>query len=271
MLFEAGGFGWSSDWSPVLDALPVDFTALAYDRAGFGWSDPAQAPRDLEHQLSDLEALLDASRFPAPFIVVGASYGGMIARALAARRRADVAGLVLVDARHPDTGRRLPPAWRRAERQAIGVAQVMELLARVGLLPIVGRLLGDSGMPPTAAVLDPETRATYLAECFGAQAWRSSRLEAQAIEVSDRQAAKIGRPNDIPTIVLRHGVPDLFSGLGDAAADAEQHWVAMQEALTAEASAGVLQTVQGAGHAIHLQRPDVVVAAISDIAAQMPA
>src|SRR5262249_49993303 len=48
--------------------------------------------------VADLHALLSASREPGPYVLVGHSYGGLIAKLYARTYPMDAAGLVLVDA-----------------------------------------------------------------------------------------------------------------------------------------------------------------------------
>jgi pimeloyl-ACP methyl ester carboxylesterase len=69
----------------------------SYDRAGHGSSDPCD-PWSLEGCIADLEAWLAAAQVPGPYLLVGHSYGGHIARAFAIAHPADVMGLILVDA-----------------------------------------------------------------------------------------------------------------------------------------------------------------------------
>lgn len=267
VVFEAGGFAWSTDWGPVIDALGPAVPTLAYDRAGLGWSDPGPAPRDLDHQLADLRALLGAVGASPPYILVGASYGGHIVRAYADLYPEEVRGLVLVDARHPAVSQRLPEGWRRYERAAVLVSRVLAWAAKLGLLPLLGRLLGERMSPPAAKTLPPERRERYLAECFGPSAWRTSIAEAEAIDASDARAARVTEHGDLPLIVLRHGEPDLFRPLGSAATEAEKAWVSLQEALARTSTRGQLRVVPGAGHAISLQHPEAVAAAIRDVLA----
>jgi pimeloyl-ACP methyl ester carboxylesterase len=86
---------------------------VSYDRAGMGGSDPAPGPRAFAEMASDLGALLAAARVPGPYVLVGQSLGGLVVRVYAERFPADVVGVVLVDAPHPDYPRRalalLPP------------------------------------------------------------------------------------------------------------------------------------------------------------------
>jgi pimeloyl-ACP methyl ester carboxylesterase len=80
----------------------------AYDRPGTATvladglhpsrSDPVTMPRTAEESISDLHALLETAAVPGPYVLVGHSYGGMLARLYASTYPGDVVGLVLVDA-----------------------------------------------------------------------------------------------------------------------------------------------------------------------------
>jgi pimeloyl-ACP methyl ester carboxylesterase len=76
-----------------------------YDRPGtlahfpyVSRSDPVPMPRSTGEVVGDLHALLTAAGVPGPYVMVGASTGGLIIREYAALYPAEVSGLVLVDA-----------------------------------------------------------------------------------------------------------------------------------------------------------------------------
>ena len=64
-------------------------------------SDPPQAVRDVTQMADELHALLRATASPSPFLLVGHSFGALLARAFAQRYRSEVCGLVLVESMHP--------------------------------------------------------------------------------------------------------------------------------------------------------------------------
>ena len=80
----------------------------AYDRPGTATvrddglhpsrSDPVTMPRTARASVGDLHALLIAAQIPAPYVLVGHSYGGMLLRLYASTYPDEVAGMVLVDA-----------------------------------------------------------------------------------------------------------------------------------------------------------------------------
>ena len=74
----------------------------AYDRAGYGASDPApMEPRDIDDVTDDLHALLEAAHLKGPYVLVGASFGGMIVTYYAHRFPDGVRGVVLLDVPAP--------------------------------------------------------------------------------------------------------------------------------------------------------------------------
>jgi pimeloyl-ACP methyl ester carboxylesterase len=99
------------DWSvegPDTGVLPrvAPYTrACLYDRPGtlahyptVSRSDPVSMPRSTGDAAVELHELLAAAGVPGPYLFVGASTGGLIARAYASFFPAEVSGLVLVDA-----------------------------------------------------------------------------------------------------------------------------------------------------------------------------
>ena len=96
-VIESGLGGSTIDWSEVHAELAVTTRVCAYDRAAFGFSDPGPLPRDTRHLADDLAALTKAASLRPPFVLVGASLGGMIVRLYADTHLRDVGGMVLVD------------------------------------------------------------------------------------------------------------------------------------------------------------------------------
>src|SRR6266513_2155134 len=76
----------------------------AYDRPGTTLNDntqtrstPVKQPTTAQQSVADLHAVLIASREPGPYVLVGHSWGGLIARLFGSTYPDEVAGLVLVD------------------------------------------------------------------------------------------------------------------------------------------------------------------------------
>ena len=97
VILEAGGGAESLWWVRVQQHVSLHTRVCAYDRAGHGWSEPASGSRDPAAIVSELHSLLQSTQVPAPYIMVGHSFGALWARIAAAQLPDQVVGLVLVD------------------------------------------------------------------------------------------------------------------------------------------------------------------------------
>lgn len=99
----AGAGDFSFDWGLVQPDVSRFTRVCSYDRAGLAWSDPGPTPRTMRQEVFELHTLLEVARVKAPYVLVGHSIGGLIARVYAEQYAGEVAGMVLVDSTHEDT------------------------------------------------------------------------------------------------------------------------------------------------------------------------
>lgn len=123
LVFLHEGLGAVSLWRDFPDRLcaSLELNGLAYDRAGYGLSDPARAPRDLYYLHREardvLPRVLDTAGIEAP-LLLGHSDGGSIALLYAAKNPARCAGAiteaahVFVEERTLDGIRAAVRAWQ---------------------------------------------------------------------------------------------------------------------------------------------------------------
>lgn len=101
-------------WANVAHLLAkAGYRTISYDRSGLGRS-PAATERSLEALVSDLEQVVRAYA-PQGAIIVGHSYGGIMARLLTARQPQLVKALVLVDPSSEFVGAQIGPLGKRLE------------------------------------------------------------------------------------------------------------------------------------------------------------
>src|SRR5687767_193256 len=112
VVFEAGASSFAIDWTLVQRDLARTNRVCSYDRAGMGWSDTADASSSAT-DARGLHALLAAAGERPPYVMVGASRGGLLVRRYLLDYPTDVAGLVFVD---PATEDRL---WVTVGREAV--------------------------------------------------------------------------------------------------------------------------------------------------------
>ena len=80
-----------------------------YDRANIGLSDSVAGPLDGESSVADLHGLLAAAGIEPPYVLLPASFGGVIADIYAATYPDEVVGMVQLDAPLPDTMEAMKP------------------------------------------------------------------------------------------------------------------------------------------------------------------
>ena len=263
VVFESGGASWSLDWYLVQNEVAKFTSACSYDRAGFGWSDSGPNPRTSEQIVTELHALLKKAEIKKPYIMVGASFGGHTARLFAKTFPDEVAGIVLLDARHESINSRMPPAWQKLEAAGKVMYRFMLLASRVGALNILGKLMGEKATPPIVMKLPPEIRSTYLEVGFQPKYFQSNLDELAASAESDKQLSATGSLGNLPLIVIRHGIPDLFANMpAEQAKQAEKVWQELQADLARISSESQIIVAEKSGHAIQVDQPIFAVDAI---------
>jgi pimeloyl-ACP methyl ester carboxylesterase len=135
VILEAGMASMSANWPWIRDDLACDGQVVTYDRARLGWSDAGTGRVDAATSAAELHALLGAAGIGPPYVLAGHSYGGLVVRMFIDRYPDEVAGMVLVDASHPDQWITIPAS--RGGRTVAAANRLTALLARVGLLRLI--------------------------------------------------------------------------------------------------------------------------------------
>lgn len=102
VLMLAGWDKGTEAWGPFQGAVFKHARACAYDRFGTGTSDAPATNQTFATQVADLHAALHAAGEPAPYLVVGHSFGGPEAITFASTFEGELSGVVLIDA-SPDS------------------------------------------------------------------------------------------------------------------------------------------------------------------------
>ena len=93
VILLSGGGSDSRAWAPMQPFLSTAAKTCSYDRAGLAKSDRGPANADDQSVVSDLHLLLGASKLHPPFVLVGHSLGGLIARLYATQFPEEVKGI----------------------------------------------------------------------------------------------------------------------------------------------------------------------------------
>ena len=84
VLLQPGAGEFSSNMGWIAPAVAQQTRVCVYDRAGRGWSEPADAPQDGAALVADLHTLLARANVPGPYVLAGHSFGGLYTLAFAA-------------------------------------------------------------------------------------------------------------------------------------------------------------------------------------------
>jgi pimeloyl-ACP methyl ester carboxylesterase len=268
VIFDSGGDGPGLEWEPVQAEAGKFTQACWYDRAGIGWSDPGPFPRTSRAIASDLHELLRRAGIPPPYVLVGASFGGMNVRIYNGLYPREVAGMVLVDSGHEDEPLRAPKFYlgRTAPRYLWRPLELAFWAAgEIGLIRLTqtsdGRHQGSSPMSREELIAtlrrQPKSVVTNVATGIGMP---ESYAEARA-------SRGLG---DRPLIVLTAGEPFDFrdAELNRQAAAYQQIWIHEMQAGLAQLSTRGRQIVVEESNHGNIP-PDVVIAAIRDVVTEV--
>jgi pimeloyl-ACP methyl ester carboxylesterase len=274
VLFEAGIAASSLSWTQVLrDVAPLT-RACAYDRAGLGWSAPAQRPRALSRMLVELRGVLASQHPDGPYVLVGHSFGAFLVCAYASQHRDEVAGIVLLDP--PSDWHEITPEQARLLWGGIQLSRLGSLLARLGVVRACLALLtgGAPGVSrnvvrvfgPTAArtlerlvgevrKLPPDVHPMVEAvwcqpKCFRAMADHLAALEETAAFVSSVTALP-----SVPLVIISSG-------------DRSPDTLAKHRQLTRLSPHSRHIVAENSGHWIQFDQPDLVVSAVREVIEQ---
>ncbi len=270
---QLGEAAWN--WAPIHAQVAKSTRACVYDRAGLGFSDPSNRPGTAVNAAQDLAELLSRAQERPPYLLVGASYGAMIARYFAARHSHQVSALVLVDGHHEDN-------FARIDKLSAGKYAPMmgSLEQRYRQCVAAARRHIKPGSADYADCVEPPPdfanralSAVHFAQSVSPSYWESALSEWENLNRASADQVRSVKADvrDIHILALIRSISpfsDPTKPPSALSAAVEQENVLMQRETAALSATGSTRIVPKAGHSIHFDNPAALVQAVLDTVAR---
>ena len=243
VIIDSGIGGFSLEWSKVQNKLSNDYKVCSYDRAGYGWSDPGPTPRTTARITRELRILLSEAKITGPYILVGHSFGGYNIRYFASEYPDLVAGMVFVDASHPEQFN--TEEFKREKPKTKTTLHKNSVRIRV-MRPVVSK-----NFP-----LENIHTAYRLMSSFKAK--MTVLNESDFMDLSAKQVASHANqaPYDFPVVIITRGKRVwAHNEMGDRR---EKKWANLQNDLENLATHPEHHMAYKSGHVVHLDQPALV-------------
>jgi pimeloyl-ACP methyl ester carboxylesterase len=263
IILEPGHRSSSTIWGDIPKELMDSATVVSYDRGGYGWSDKATTERTGENIVNELYTALKKENIEGPYILVGHSIGGMYTRLFAKKHPDEVAGMILLDARHEDYSKDTDPILEKNGIDPILMGSLSKGMMTFLKVSGVFRLMGEDTLKEVPKeqrnqAMNIEIRPKYF------QALEDEVREMPALEESIRNQSL----GSMPLTVVTHGIPIDGTAFGIPASDnqtMEDVWQEQQKQLLQLSSDSKLIVAKKSSHSIMIDEPDLVVDVVNNM------
>jgi pimeloyl-ACP methyl ester carboxylesterase len=266
VVLEAGSTDCSLSWALVSPNVSTFTRVCAYDRQGYGWSDPAPGPITAHNVTGKLHTLLARADIPPPYVIVGHSLGGEYVREYAREYPGEVSGIVLVDPGSEWQMVRTGENFTR-EQETLVTSAVAGLRANEQRAAN-GTFIANLSLVP----VDPRLPSYEYHAYQALLATRPSFWEARAVEGESAFAIfrEVQRDNittlgEIPLVIISSGLPMGFSPDPVMNEYANTVFRELQKEIAHESPNGTYRVAENTTHYVQLDRPDIVTGAIRDV------
>ncbi|WP_238645065.1 alpha/beta fold hydrolase [Micromonospora cabrerizensis] len=246
------------DWAVVLPSLAESARVIAYDRAGLGASD-ARSRLTLDSQVGDLVALLDDV---GPAVLVGHSWGGLLAQLAAFARPDQTLGLVLLDPFHEDSTAEVSLALRVASNLLFNSIPVLKAIG------LFDRIAANMGRTLAERCTDDREIQALIAEAYRASYRTFAQVTAMRAEnrianTCTREVRATRAASTAPDVPMR-----ILTATRGKPVALRQRSADLADRTAAVFARGVHVVVPDSGHYIHKDQPAAVVEAVRAVLAQ---
>ncbi|WP_214416163.1 alpha/beta fold hydrolase [Sphaerisporangium fuscum] len=259
VVFLPGASAVGLDYLNLHERVAEFTTSVLYDRAGTGWSDPAELPRTAAEVATELRELLRAAGVPAPYVLVPHSLGGAYARRFIQLFPEEVAGVVYLDAFYEEWDIHMIGAKTHLKPQPVPGDLMLRLVA----------FLSRGLYKKMFATWPGEIRQALLAKHTSVESQRAGAEERSNMPELRDELKAAGQVPDKPLIALAAlGIDTSLKFLmsKQALREMTEGKTRLYQALGASVQDGQTRVLPDARHStIHIDAPDAVLRAIDDL------
>lgn len=261
VVFESDAFGPGYGWTVIQRQVAGFSRACWYDRAGYGWSDPAPAPHTCHDSARDLHGLLHSAGVPPPYVLVGAGFGCFNVRVFQTLFPNEVAGMVFSDGVSENELVRFPEERGFASRLPLHLGFPPDVVLRAVSMTGLLRLTAARNRRQVTAKGFSEEEQRTLSGLRNQPKMRAAFLAEQAFSTAPDEVRAAARLGSLPLIVLASDTPT------DSAAQAARREaeLQLQEQLARLSDSGRLVMVRDTGGSIQYETPEAITAAVQQV------
>jgi len=271
VIVDAGLGDFSLGWQLIQPEVAKFARICTYDRAGYGWSEPSLNSRSLKNIAIELNTLLEKANVEGPYILVGHSFGGLTVQMFRELNPTKVVGAVFVDSVHKNQFNRLA-FFQELYEKLYKQTQIRHFLIKTGLIRLYyEKIAPNSSFPPTFSTF-PEALIKGYFRLNTRENTVSASLDEYLILKNSKTELKDAKGFDNLPIKVLVQEKNLFQDHGPAfdltpekAETLQASWYELQGEIKALSNQSELVIAEGSGHAITLERPDLVVEAIQQV------
>ncbi len=269
IILISGIGGTSLEWNEVQNKLSKISDVISFDRPGYGWSESTYKNRSIENLSQELRELIVKLKIFPPYILIGHSLGGLIARYYTNNFSSEVGGLILLDPMHEDElTDRFPKENKFLWNKSLNSNRIISLLSFFG---IPGFLNKSKFLPvefrKSLTKLPDKIRKNITAFYLNSISMKTLVREMKAMKKSYDQIRNTGSLGKIPLVVIKHGIND--SRFNNLTKEKKERIESLFNEVQLETSKlsdnGKLITADKSGHYIHIDQPDLVVETAKNI------